>query len=570
MNKRNTQTEALFEIWTVFKRFRWRFIGPAFLAAVVILGGSLLLPRKYKGEAVFERRTDMVLSEIVNHGAPRSYQDPKQSLINEIVGETALDDLFEQLGPQLAASLPDAADRTELRNHLKHKVTVSYDMATNELDRIRVGYIGEDAEMSRAVVNTLVRQFIERTRGQIEHRLRQSSGFFSAEAAKARKLIEELENRQLVFEIDHAQLLPDNPNSVQTTLGDAQHALSEAEQRYQTARSRVDGLAAALETTPKSIPSVVSTRNPKLDQLETTLRELEARLAEAVGVFKMKPKHPDVIVLTQQIAAVREQIASTEKEVVKETRQSPNPKHDELELLLTQAQAELEAATRQVRTLTARVTGLSGQADNLFAVRSDYRKLSRRIEDSQRQLAFWENNQRMIEMALTAESGDRGVKLALIKACDPITKPVSPNIVQVLLATLLVSVVVGGISVFYAYRTDETFSDADKLTEAFDMPTLGSVSEIISRTQRRLRRLRNLVVYPLNGAAMGVVLVLLTCLLYLNLEKPHLLDEFRSNPVEFLRSRMTGDKAAPTPTDAAATEPGGPTAMTEPNDPDAN
>ena len=97
MSKKTTQTEALFAIWVVLSRFRWRFIVPAFAIAVLVLVGSLMLPRKYRAEAVFERRTDMVLSEIVNHGAPRSYQDPRQSLNNEVAGDPALDEMIADL-----------------------------------------------------------------------------------------------------------------------------------------------------------------------------------------------------------------------------------------------------------------------------------------------------------------------------------------------------------------------------------------------------------------------------------------------------------------------------------------
>ncbi|MEX2212975.1 MAG: hypothetical protein WD768_02535 [Phycisphaeraceae bacterium] len=536
MSKRSKQSEALFEVWHVLVKYRWRFIVPAFLAATLVLAVGMVLPRKYKAEATFERRNDMVLAEIISRGAPRTMQDPRQSLTNEVLGDSALDELLDQLGSQLTADGKSQFDRAGLRADLKRKATVSYDISSTELDRVRLIYIGDEAELSQTIVNKLVHNYIDRTRKQIEDRLSQSAKFFSDEADRSRKTIEALETQQLTFEIDHAQLLPDSPNSVQTSLTEIQRDVSEMVQKRDTLASKVDGLRKAVLITPKTTPVVIHGKNPELTRLEDTLRLLHAKYEELTGVLKMKSKHPDVLALQQQIDGVRETIAGTQKEVVVQTSHVSNSKHAEFELLLSQSIGELDVTERRLAQIQTQAAKLDEQSGSLFSVRSDYRKLSRQIEDTQRQLSFWEDNLRLVAVSLAAESGDRGVRLAVIKECDPILRPVSPNLSQILLAAALLGVIIGGVSVFYAHRTDETFGSTERLAETFNLPVFGAVSEIISNRERRMRRLRNMIVFPVKATVMAGILIVLTGILYLNLEKPHVYEELRRDPVNFFRN----------------------------------
>lgn len=540
MSNRITQSDALFEVWHLLLKFRWRFVMPAFAVAALVLAVSMFLPRKYRAEAVFERRTDMVLAEIMKRGATRSFQDPRESLQNEIIGDPALDQTIDQIMPTASALGNADFNRAALRADLKRKTNISYDISSTDLDRIRVAYIGDEPALSRLIVNQLVRNYIDRTRQRIEERLTQSASFFEAEEARARQAIEELEAKKLAFEIENARLLPDNPNSAQGTIADLHVQLVAATERRDAATAMIQTLRKTLENTPQSTPTVVRGRNPELDRLEAQLRQFEAKYAEFVGVYKMKPKHPDVVAVTEQIDGVKKIIDATEKTIVVQTTDLPNARYGELEVALNKALTDLQSAERQHAVIQQQVAAAQQESSGVFGVRSEYGKIARAIEDSQRELNFWRENLRHVEMARTAESGDKGIQLSFIKECDVIHKPISPNLAQVLMAAAFLGMVAGGINVFYKYRTDETFSDAQQLSTAMSLPTFGAVSEIISQRSARLRRVRNLLLYPINGAIMATVLVILTGLLYMSLEKPHMISELKQDPLRFLIERVNG------------------------------
>ncbi len=542
MGSQSNHAQAIFELWEVLCRFRWHFIIPAFVFSTLLMASSLFLPRKYKAEATFERRTDMVLTEITNRGATRAFENPRHSITEEVAGQPAIDALVttlekrykEQGAPQ---SVRQALDRA--RGELRQKVVVVHDIASNELDRVRVSYIGHHPVVARDIVNLLVESYIARSRSQMDQRLAQSGAFFDAEVERYRGLIEEIENEKLQFEIEHADLLPDQPQSVQTILAEVTPRLEEAVKEREVVAAQIQGLRKRLEQTPPTTTVAVSARNPELAQLETNLRELRNRLSEYRGTLKMTPRHPDIVALEQQIAEVQARIDALPATVVTQQQVAANPRRDELDLMLATAESQYESLTARVESLGAQVEAMNAEAANLFPIRSDYRKLIRRQEQAVRQLGFWEDNLRRVSMAAAAESGDRGIRMEFIKPSDPVTRPISPNLAQVFAAAIAVGLLAGGVSVFFAHRTDETFSDGDKLAESFELPLLGQVSEIISAGERRARRFRNRVVIPLNSLAMAGVTVFVASLVYLSLEKPQAFNRFTDQPAQFIVERLS-------------------------------
>ncbi len=530
MSQKNTQQNAVLELWELLLRYRWRFILPAFAITLGVLGMSMMLPRKYSSEAMFERRTDMVLTEMTAKGATRNFQEPRNSLVEEITGHRAVDELLEQIEPELIArgTIRTTLDRQVLRNNILRGTIVHWDVSSGSLDRVRVGYTCPDPEVSKLVVNGLVKNYIRRTKDAMEQRLNESAEFFEQEVSNSRNHIEDLETRLLQFEINNGDLLPESANGMQDRLGNRETELQNIIAERDAAIVRARNLKTAIENTPATIPEQITAPNPELTRLEDKMRSLSDQLTNYTDVLKMKPAHPEVITLKQRIADLQITIDNTDKIIVAQEQHKANPKLAELELQYTQAITEEEALTSQIEVVTGQVEQMAAQTDDMFPVRSEYRKLSRQVDQAQRQLTFWEENLRRVEMTLAAESGNRGIELDFVRPGTVNVKPVSPNLAQVLMAAIGLGLMAGSLSVFFAHRTDETFASGDELARAFDLPLLGSVSELISRQQRKVRRMRNLILYPTNATVMAAALIGMVTILYLDLEKPDVLDNLKA------------------------------------------
>ena len=522
MSQKNAQQNAVLELWELLLRYHWRFILPAFAVTLGVLGMSLLLPRKYKSEAMFERTTDMVLTEMTAKGATRNFQAPHNSLIEEIAGRRAVDELLTQIEPELQklGLIHSELDRQTLKTDIVRGTIVHWVVASGALDRVRVEYVSPHPVVAKLVVNGLIQNYIQRTRDAMDKRLNESATFFKNEVANNRKIIDDLETRLLEFEINNGDLLPESTNSVQERLNDRETELQDMTAQRDAAAVRVRNLKNAIAETPATIPEKITAPNPELTRLNEKYRTLTEQLTQYTDVLKMKPAHPDVISLKQRVAELQAVIDRTDKTIVAQEQYKNNPKLAELELQYTQAVGEQEALTRQIEVVDKQVKKMAAQTGNMFPVRSDYRKLHRQVEQAQRQLAFWEDNLRRVNMTLAAESGDRGVQLNFVKPGGVGVKPVSPNLAQVLMAAIGLGLMAGALSVFFAHRTNESFASGDELARTFELPLLGAVSELISRQHRKARRVRNMILYPTNAVLMAAALIAMTAILYLDLEKP--------------------------------------------------
>ncbi|MFG0247620.1 MAG: GumC family protein [Phycisphaeraceae bacterium JB051] len=541
MSRSNNQAKALVDAWFILLRYKWRFIFPLFIVSAAVLALSLLLPRKYQAEAVFDRRTDQVLASIMVGSGQKTYDQHTTSIKQELTNGLSLDKAIDDVKPFVAMMVEKGGqdvNLAELRRDMARKLQVQFEIATQEHERISVKYIGTDPVLSRLVINRLVHNYIDQAREQIAKGLEDTQNFFYDEVDRTRVKIENLENQKLTYEIKYAELLPDSPNSISMIQTQLDERVADLTRQLNIAKNQKDACEQALASTSQTINSLVKERNPELIRLETKLRDLQNEYRTAVVVNKMTDRHPQVQDLQVQIAQVKQVISNTETEVVTRKTIASNNRFDDLKLALTQAQTHYDAIEAELNQVAERRQQLDMKASELFPIRSQYRKITRQMDQLQRELQFWEENLRRVQMARSAEDGNRGVQLAFIRPCTELTRPVAPNMFQILISAMGLGLISGAISLLFAHRTDETFHDGEQLSNSLHLPLLGEVSEIVSVQHRRMRKVRNMVLYPLNAVAMTTVLVTLVSVLYMNLQNSPSNDAVQNDPMQMLQQQL--------------------------------
>jgi len=544
MSRSTNQAKAMVDAWFILLRYRWRFIVPMFAVTAVVLAGSLFLPRKYRAEATFDRRTDVVLNEIMTHTAFDNYKNPRQSLSQEIAGGPAIDRVIEELRPYVESRVKAGGPRVnlnELRADLSRKVIVRFDIATPGHERIRISYTGEDPAFSRLAVNLMASNYIEHAREQIDENLAEAGTFFEGEVKSSRAQIEQLENEKLTYEIKYASLLPNRRYGIHEIQTDIEQHLTDIGQMRDAAKLKVESIRQTLEATPETIQSFVKERNPELLRAGRKLVEMERQYRHLVNVQKMTDRHPDLVDLREQILTVRNQMDQMDEEVVTQKRFDKNPKHAELELSLATAESEHAALIQQHEATQTKLEETNEATADLFPIRAGYRKISREIERLQREVTFWEEKLRRIQMAETAESGNRGIQMTFVRPCPKLFMPVSPDVTQILIIAIGLGLMAGAVSLLFAHRMDETAHDGESLAKSLDMCLLGSVSEIITSRQRRVRWLKQAVIFPVNAAAMIAVLVVLVTMLYTSLRSPSAYDVMDGSSTQVQKSQQTDE-----------------------------
>lgn len=458
---------------------------------------------------------------------------------NAIVGRPAIQTAVLSLEPELRdiGVLKPGVTPAQYADQLSYDLLVHWDVRSPELDRVRIEYTGPDAQAATLLVNALVSGYIERTRSAMEDRLNEAAEFFDFEVKGHASQLEKYEAQLLRFEIEHGDLLPDHPGGLPQKLELAQVRLADLQAQRDTLARRIDALTAAVNEEPATISVDVHGKNPELTRLETAERDLDEKLSELLTTFKMKEAHPDVTSLRAELQRVQEKRRLLPAQVRVSTQSQPNPKRAELELRLTQLKADAKATEDQATVLGVRVASMQSDAGQLYPVRTDHRRLQRDVQEAQQKISFWQDNLRRINLALTAESGNRGVQLNFLQPATANPVPVSPNVYQVFAAAIILGTGAGVLGLFLAHRGDRSIQSREKLAQVGQMPVLGTVSELMSDAQRRLRRLRHLVLYPVAGSGMLATLLVLATILYYDVHEPQQLDP--------LKNRVADAPAAP-------------------------
>ncbi|MEM6333183.1 MAG: hypothetical protein AAF823_07570 [Planctomycetota bacterium] len=529
MTHKSTQpAHALLDAWELLKRYRWRFIVPAFALSAIALAVSLFVPRVYNSNATFERRHQTVVTDLAATPTGRTARESRAAVLNEIKNPAAIDRVIGEISPELfeAGLVNSPADIAQLRFEIARHSSVVFEFSDSERDVVRVAFKSGHPRIAQLVVQGLVNDYIASQRQHLEARMDQSAGFFRSEVTRQREIIRGLEGKLLDFELKHARLLPDSPSNITEALYLARQAVDDALTERNIADARVTSLEQALAEEPTHVETLVNAKNPDLERLEGERRAALDRINEYVDVLKMRELHPDLVAARKQLAKVEEAIAAAPREVLAERQTITNPKRGELELQLTEARATAGALAERGVRLEQRLADLQAESDRVYLIRGQYRSIEREAEEAQRQLAFWEDNLRNSELAQTAEAGNMGVQLNVLQPASRAVLPVSPDLGQVIVIALLLGLVGGTLNVLVAHRNNETFLDGEKAAETVNLPIFGCVNELVTAQHKRMRHVRNTVIYPMNAAAIVLVLASLVGLLYADLRRPDLLDRW--------------------------------------------
>ena len=534
------QAKAIYELWDVILQHRWRFVLPAFAITAAVLLGSLFLPRKYQATAHFERRNAPELIEAIRSGASESYMDPLPSLTKEISGSNAIAQVIEDIKPRLlkVGYISNDVEALQLRTQVKQQLLVSREYADNDKIQLRLELVLDDPHVAALIVNALVDRYINTTRIMMIDRATSSIQYYDGLINENTAELEARQEELGQFEQEYALLLPEQPYSIVTQLGDAQDELSRLTTELEGLEIRRRALREALDQEPATKPSVIHGANPEYDRLAVKMEKLQETIREHVNKLRMTEQHPEVMTLRRQETELQQRLDATQKQIVVSTQDHPNPKRAELELALTSSAAERDSLKEQISLRRQKIDEFSAMSTDILPVRAKHRKLVAAVDTAQKAVDDYQNMRRRAEYYLTPETGDRGVQLDFVRRAETIHTPVSPNLVQVVLVACFLGIAAGALSVFLAHRTDESFRNARQLSDATSIPLLGSVSELITRHHRRMRKLRHRVVYPVNAALMASVLVLFAGVLYLDLQRPDVLNVLKDRAKAMVMSPL--------------------------------
>jgi len=510
--------------WAILVRRRWWLMGPLF---VCVLGGFAVArwwPRLYRSEALILIEQPQVPAPVsapyVTPSATADAQDWLQAMTQVILSRTLLTRLIEQfdLYPRDRAHMTIDDLVGKMQKEIKID-PVADALHPGRLTAFKISFAAGSPILAQQVTSQLTSVLIEGNRGD---RIPGSGGttdLLDKQLEEARKDLDEKEQQQRQFKMQHGGELPEQEqsnlqilNSLETQLQSTTDALTRAQRDKTYLESvRNSDLAAqqkAAQVNPQASAGGSQTAGTNDD---APLRRLRDELTELEA--KYTPQHPDVLRVKQEIADLesrKQHVASPSPSQAPTLNvnadQPKSPAVIEIESRLKANAVEVAGYRKELTDLQHRITDLQSRLSlapareqQLSEVEGDYDK----ARDYYQSLLTKKSES---EVAINLQKRQQGQPLRVVDAASRPDKPSEPDVTLIALASWVAGLGLGiGLMALREGAQGALISEAD-VSHCTHLPVLVCIPVLRSPRQRAIRRwLRALEVCAVAVLVLGSV-----------------------------------------------------------------
>ncbi len=491
--------------------------GALFMCAILLAGW---LPNKYQASSTLLVEPQTVSKKLVAAGVEESDLNKRLHLMTmQILSRARLSKIIDELG--LYEEESESMTREEVILAMRNRIRVVPVLpelleetrsknAEIIVNTFRIIFEDKDARISAAVANRLANDFIDE---HIKERVQvtsASSEFIENELSRLSSQIQEVAEQI-------AQVKSENPGSLPEDLATNNRVLERLLTDLRAAQRGLDDLRSDEIFFRQQAASSGQMTDQKTGAAESVTPEHRLRQLElSIGTMRSRgytEKHPDLMMVQMEIAALKERINSkADLEGLEKEEEEPVKSISQLQMeaQANKAAANIEAAQTEIMRLREEIEGVELRlartprvAERLEGLQLDYGHLFGNYQK-------YANKRLEAKVAAQMERSQKGEQFRVLEAAFPAPKPVSPNRFLILFMGAFLGGLVGAGVAFAAELMDSSFHESRPLQENFGIPVLASVPFVMLDGDRRLQRRRR--AQMLLGS---MVVVALVCMLSL-------------------------------------------------------
>ncbi len=540
------------EIFRVVFYRRWTFLIPFCVAASAVLISSHRLPREYKAHTLFERRSPIPISKVLERSGPMSMESLHQSIKYDMMGPEAMVKVAHDLGLTKGIStnpdgrLPGPARRKlkGIAGSLRGMLSFTPLKTGHDLDRIRISARAGDPELVVKLVNQVRDNYFEFSRHKFLNRLREAREFYQREIEA---LLESIDLHEKEIE-RLEQAFPYVNQDTNRTAGQRAVATEMSrdnfERRIEEHQRKISRLEAQLAAMPKMkfLSPQGSSYNPSFLDSDADLQRERRRLMDYIMRIEnqmmqnriekgMLDRHPTMQTLRRKkehavgdLAALdsRSHDAQPDYQAYSDDPAVIALQRSERRGVMTEladTQVALSVAEAQREEAEAALAEHARLRTGSYEKRTLYKQMRLSLKDERNQLRDIRSNERTLARVLDIDAKDQGIKFITIEQADTSRRPVSPKSQSILMLAFGAGLAFGACAVFLREFFDHTFQTATAVSFSLGVPVLEGIDEILLPADRRRLLLRKMAMVPVACVFVGV-LVVSGGLAYLSLEHP--------------------------------------------------
>jgi polysaccharide chain length determinant protein (PEP-CTERM system associated) len=478
-------------------RFRWWMLGISW--AVCVIGWAVVarLPDQYEASARVFVDTQSVLAPMLRGLAIQTDTAERRVLLmtRTLLSQPNMEKLLRMTDLDLQAKTPE---QQELLIESLRK-TIRLETARGE-NLYTLSYPHRSPEMAKLVVKSLLTIFMESNLGEVRKEQDSASQFLEQQIQDYERRMVEAEQRLIRFKQANMGFLPregsgyyENLRQMTETLKNAELELKIEQDRVEVLRKQLSGETPSFDVAPAPPPPVEVTANTQ--EIDRRIQLNEVKLDELL--LRFTEKHPDVVSLRRAIGDLKSQrkalIAEAQKAAAGAAAPADaggNTMHQQMQMVVSQAEAEVAAKQAVVNEYRERIKQLEGAVDRVLKVEGEQAQLNRDYQ------VLKKNHDELVgrlEAARLARKADTRSETVRFRVIDPPrvpSKPSAPNRLLLSSGVLLAGLLLGAAVAFLFGQLRPTFDERKLLNEVTGLPVLGSVDMIWTPSQLRASPVR--------------------------------------------------------------------------------
>ena len=468
-----------------WRRRKWLGLVCFTLPAAALLSVAMNLPNLYSSTATVVVEQQQIPEGFVKSSVTGE-ADTRLNLIREkLLNRSGLLELVSRfnLYPELRKQAPEEAvvDRMRKDVVIELKELQRQVYGRDNTFGFKVGYRGRDPETVANVANMLATQYVEENLKMRTHQATRTTTLLKKQIDEIKQRHEEDERKIAAFKQRHMGELPEQVEVNLSTLGRLNQELTSNSEHQMRVLERRERLGKQLFELNSGVPTA-SVYNPDsmthhLEKLRTELTELRTRASA---------KHPDVIRVQGEIAAIEKALAETAKDAKLDPAQSSallsNP--EDIKHALRELEHELKNLKSDEQRLRAEAASVQRRVERSPQHSQEFQQLERDYKMS-KDLYF--SVLQRYEDAQLAESMEQAKHVGQMRIVDPAMPskaPVAPNRLKLMLGALMLSFGAAVGCMILAEQRDQSFHDVESLREYTKVPILVRIPEIVTKADR--------------------------------------------------------------------------------------
>lgn len=467
--------------------FRRRTLACVAFATVMAsaISFAVYLPDLYRASALVlvERQ---VSEAVVKPGASGELESRLQIIKQEILSRSRLTELVERfnLYPDLRrrGSLEAVLDqsRRDIQVDLTGPEQVS---GRTKTVAFRLSYTGEARETVADVTNAIAAFYVAQNDRMRSEEATRTADFLKGQLIEAKKQLEHHEDNVRGFTSRHVGELPQQTGvnlATLTRLNDQLRLNGEQQLHILEQRERllegflVEQSAASVVTAPTFVGDPLELEK-RFERLKDELQQAETRSTA---------KHPDVIRLKEQVAAVEREIAERDAAQQKSAGSADTPPEPSRDLppmrrrALENLDGELARMKKTEMEVRASIAAFERRLEGMPELQQEFMLLSRDHQASKDLYDSLLKRYDEAQMVETVEVDRQGERFRILEPAVPAEGPTAPNRTRLLILGVLFAIAAAGAMVLIAEQMDTSFHAVDDVRAFTNVPVLAAIPQI--------------------------------------------------------------------------------------------